>query len=105
MVRWEIVERIGAYAAGELSGEEAREAERLIREAPEALELAESYTRLLDCLSAVGRDSPVPPPAIVDYAVWWAAHSCVNPTSRPPAKDVARAGQEDTRKVGRNNDD
>jgi hypothetical protein len=63
MVRWEIV-KIGAYAAGELSGEEAREAERLIREAPEALELAESYTRLLDCLSAVGRDSPVPPPAI-----------------------------------------
>ena len=30
--RWETLERIGAYAAGELEGEEAREAERLIFE-------------------------------------------------------------------------
>ena len=105
MVRWKMLEKIGAYIAGELSGEEAREVERLIREDPEALSLAESYTRLLDCLSAVGRESPVPPPAIVDYAVWWAAHSCVNPTSPPPAKDVARAGQENARKEDRNNDD
>ena len=30
--RWEILETIGAYAAGELEGEVAREAERLIFE-------------------------------------------------------------------------
>ena len=73
MVRWEMLERIGAYVAGELSGEEAHEVERLILEDPEALGLAESYTRLLAFLSAVGREPPAPPLAIVDHAVRWAA--------------------------------
>jgi anti-sigma factor RsiW len=73
MVRWEMLERIGAYVAGELSGEEAHEVERLILEDPEALGLAESYTRLLAFLSAVGREPPAPPLTIVDHAVRWAA--------------------------------
>jgi anti-sigma factor RsiW len=74
MIRWKMVERIGAYVAGELSGEEAHRVERLILEDPNALELAESYARLLAFLSAVGRESPVPPPAIVENAVRWAAN-------------------------------
>ena len=33
--RWEILERIGAYVAGELEGEEALEVEGIIYERPE----------------------------------------------------------------------
>jgi hypothetical protein len=73
MVRWTMLENIGAYAASELSGEEARKVERLILEDPEALKLAESYTRLLAFLGTMSRESPVPPPAIVDHAVRRAA--------------------------------
>ena len=105
MVRWEMLERIGAYVAGELSGEEAHEVERLILEDPEALGLAESYTRLLAFLSAVGREPPVPPLALVDHAVRWAADDIrVDPTSPAPAKDVAKARQEDTGKEGLKSD-
>src|SRR3712207_8638871 len=45
--RWEMLERIGAYTAGELSGEEARETERFILEDPDGRRLAESYARML----------------------------------------------------------
>ena len=38
--RWEVLEKIGAYAAGELEGEEAREAEQLIFERPDYRRLA-----------------------------------------------------------------
>ena len=67
--RWDALERIGAYAAGELSGEEAREAERLIFEDPEGRRLAESYARMLALLGAVGEESPDPPQAVIDYAI------------------------------------
>ena len=43
--RWEIMERIGVYAAGELEGEAAREVERIIFERPEYRRLAESYAQ------------------------------------------------------------
>ena len=62
MVRLKLLEDIGAYAASELSGEEARKVEWLILEDPEALKLAESYTRLLAFLGTMSRESPVPPP-------------------------------------------
>ena len=67
--RWEILERIGAYTAGELSAEEAREAERLIREDPEVLRLAESYLRMLALLGAIGDESPEAPEAVINYAI------------------------------------
>ena len=53
--RWEMLERIGAYAAGELEGEEAREAERLIFERPDYRRLAESYARMLVMLEHAGK--------------------------------------------------
>ncbi len=106
MIRWELLERIGAYVAGELSGEEAREVERLIFEDPEALGVAESYNLLLTSLSAVGQETPVPPPAIVDNAVRWATNDiratrACSHTRPASAKDEARAKREDTRKEGR----
>lgn len=67
--RWEILERIGAYAAGELSGEEARETEVLILQNPEARELAASYVRMMALLGAIGREEPEPPEAIVNRAI------------------------------------
>jgi anti-sigma-K factor RskA len=67
--RWEVLELIGAYAAGELGGEEAREAERLIFERPDYRQLAESYARMLVMLSALGDEPVEAPEAIVSYAL------------------------------------
>ena len=67
--RWEVLELIGAYAAGELEGEEAREAEQLIFERPDYRRLAESYARMLVMLSTLSNESVEVPEAIVSYAV------------------------------------
>ena len=67
--KWEVLERIGAYAASELSPQEAREVERLILEDPEALRLAESYLRMLALLGAVGEETPEVPQAVIDHAI------------------------------------
>ena len=67
--RWEVLERIGAYAASELSPEEARQVERLILKDPEALRLAESYLRMLALLGAVGEEAPEVPQALIDHAI------------------------------------
>jgi anti-sigma-K factor RskA len=67
--RWEVLELIGAYAAGELEGEEAREAEQLIFERPDYRRLAESYARMLVMLSTLGDEPVEAPEAIVSYAV------------------------------------
>ena len=67
--RWEVLELIGAYAAGELEGEDARQAEQLIFDRPEYRRLAESYARMLVMLSALGNEPVEPPEAIVTYAV------------------------------------
>ena len=67
--RWEVLETIGAYAAGELAGEEARAAEQLILERPDHRQLAESYTRMLVMLSALSAEPVEAPEAIVGYAV------------------------------------
>jgi len=67
--RWETLERIGAYAAGELEGEEAREAERLIFERPDYRRLAESYVRMLVMLNALGNEPVEAPEVAVVYAV------------------------------------
>lgn len=67
--RWEILEKIGAYVAGDLDGEEAREAERLILESEDHKRLAESYARMLAALSLLGQEAPDAPEAVVSYAV------------------------------------
>ncbi len=66
---WEVLERIGAYAASELPGEEAREVELLILEDPEALRMAESYLRMLALLGAIGDESPEVPEAVINDAI------------------------------------
>jgi anti-sigma-K factor RskA len=67
--RWEVLEKIGAYAAGELEGEEAREAERLIFERPDYRRLAESYARMLVMFSTLSNEPVEAPEAIVSHAV------------------------------------
>jgi anti-sigma-K factor RskA len=67
--RWEVLEIIGAYAAGELEGEEVREVERLIFERPDYRRAAESYARMLVMLSVLGNETIEAPEAVVSYAV------------------------------------
>ena len=67
--RWEVLERIGSYAAGELEGEEAREVERLIFESPDYRRVAESYTRMLVMLSAFGEEEVEAPEEIASYVL------------------------------------
>lgn len=67
--RWEVLERIGAYAAGELSGEEALRVERYILEDPEGRRLAESYAQMLILLGAMGAEMPEVPQAVIDHAL------------------------------------
>lgn len=67
--RWEALERIGAYAAGELDGEEAREVERLITESSDHQELAQRYVRLLTLLSVIGQEAPDAPQEVVGHAI------------------------------------
>jgi anti-sigma-K factor RskA len=67
--RWEVLEKIGAYAAGELEGEEVREVEQLIFDRLDYRRLAESYARMLVILSALGSEEVEAPEVIVGYAV------------------------------------
>ena len=67
--RWEMLEKVGAYAAGELEGEEAREVEKLMFERPDYRRLAESYTRMLVMLKTLGEEPFEVPEDAVGYAV------------------------------------
>ena len=68
--RWEVLEKVGSYVAGELSGEEARETERFVREGgAEGRRLAESYARMLDLLSATGGEPLEPPEGVLDRII------------------------------------
>src|ERR687895_982288 len=67
--RWEVLELIGAYAAGELESEEAREAEQLIFDRPDYRRLAESYARMLVMLSTLSDEPVEAPEVIVSYVV------------------------------------
>ena len=67
--RWEVLEKIGAYAAGDLEGEEARGAEQLIFERPDYRRLAESYSRMLVMLSTLGEEEVEAPKVVINYAV------------------------------------
>ena len=67
---WEVLELIGAYAAGELEGEEERKkAEQLIFERADYRRLAESYARMLVMLSALGAEPVEAPEEIVSYVL------------------------------------
>ena len=66
---WEVLEAIGAYAAGELDGEAAREAERLIFERPDHRRLAESYARMLVMLSNLSEEPLDVPEVSLDFIV------------------------------------
>jgi anti-sigma factor RsiW len=67
--RWEMLERIGAYAAGELADEEALEVEQLIFERPEYRRLAESYARMLVMLTTLANEPVEAPEAAVGHAL------------------------------------
>jgi anti-sigma-K factor RskA len=67
--RWEVLEKIGAYAAGELEGEEAREAEQLIFDRAEYRRLAASYARMLVMLTTMGSEEVEAPEVVIGYAV------------------------------------
>jgi anti-sigma-K factor RskA len=66
---WELLEMIGAYAAGELDSEEARETERLLLENDDRRRLVESYNRMLVLLSVMGQESPEAPDAVINHAI------------------------------------
>ena len=67
--RWEILEKVGSYAAGELEGEEAREVEQLMYVRPDCRRLAESYTRMLVMLDTLGNEPVQVPSAAIGYSV------------------------------------
>ncbi len=67
--RWETLERIGAYAAGELEGDEAREVAQLIFARPDYRRLAESYARMLVMLTTLGNEPVEAPEVAIGHAV------------------------------------
>ncbi|MGH3146852.1 MAG: hypothetical protein ACRDTR_13735 [Rubrobacter sp.] len=67
--RVEMLERIGAYAAGELSGEEASAMERLILTDPESRHLMETYDRMFVLLSVMQQEAPDAPDAVINHAI------------------------------------
>jgi anti-sigma-K factor RskA len=66
---WALLEVIGAYAAGELKGEEAREAEQMLFNRSDHRHLAECYARMLVMLSTLSEEPVEAPEVIVSYAV------------------------------------
>jgi anti-sigma-K factor RskA len=67
---WALLEKIGSYAAGELEGEEAREAEQMLFNRSDHRHLAECYARMLVMLSTLSEEPVEAPEVIVSYAVW-----------------------------------
>jgi hypothetical protein len=67
---WALLELIGSYAAGELEGEEAHEAEQMLFNRSDHRHLAECYARMLVMLSTLSEEPVEAPEVIVSYAVW-----------------------------------
>jgi len=67
--RWETLEKIGAYTAGELEDDEARRVEQLIFERPDYRRLAESYARMLVMLTTLGNETVETPEVVIGYVV------------------------------------
>ena len=89
--RLEILEKIGAYAAGELEGEEALQTERLILENEDHQRTSESYTRMLVLLSVMGQESPEAPGALADHAVQRAYYSALMRQTETFFSDLGRS--------------
>ena len=89
--RWEILEKVGAYAANELEGEEAREVERLMFERPDYRRLAESYTRMLVMLNTLGNEPVEVPDDAVGYAVRRAYVSAFMRSAEVLIRDLGRS--------------
>ena len=66
---WYVLEKIGAYAAGELEEGEARKIEQLIYEGAEYRRLAESYARMLVMLSNLAEEPLQAPEVSLDFVV------------------------------------
>ena len=89
--RWEMLEKVGAYAAGELEGEEAREVERLMFERPDFRRLAESYTRMLVMLDTLGNEPVEVPVDAVGYALRRAYVSAFMRSAEVLIRDLGRS--------------
>ena len=94
--RWEMLKRIGDYAAGELSSEESRYIERLVREDAEHRRLAETYDRMLALLRAIGAESPILPQTHTKQIILRAAEEA---RTGPPGEDGGRLYGIDERQV------
>ena len=94
--RWEMLKRIGDYAAGELPSEESRCVERLVREDAERRRLAEAYARMLALLRAIGAESPILPQTHTKQIIWRAAEEA---RTDPPGEDGGRLYGIDERQV------
>ena len=68
-VSWKMLQRIGDYAADELSGEQFLQTQQLLLEDDQMQHLAEAYARMLALLRAVGAQSPDPPEALAQRAI------------------------------------
>lgn len=66
---WYVLEKIGAYAAGELEEDEARKIEQLIFESAEYRRMAESYARMLVMLSNLAAEPLETPEVSLDFVV------------------------------------
>lgn len=89
--RLKIMERIGAYAAGELEGDEARRTERLILENEDHQRLSEAYSRMLVLLSVMGQESPEAPDAVANQAVQRAYYSALMRQTETFFSDLGRS--------------
>ena len=89
--RWEMLEKVGAYAANELEGEEAREVEQLMFERPDYRRLAESYTRMLVMLNTLGNEPVEVPDDAVGYAVRRAYVSAFMRSAEVLIRDLGRS--------------
>jgi excisionase family DNA binding protein len=78
-----ILEAIGAYATGELEGEDASAIERFVRENEEGRRLAEAFLRALTLLRTIHEGQPEPPKEIVERAIAQVAEE----TRRAPHAD------------------
>jgi anti-sigma-K factor RskA len=66
---WALLEKIGSYAAGELEGEEAREAEQMLFNRSDHRHIAECYARMLVMLSTLSEEPVEAPEVVIGYAV------------------------------------
>ena len=94
--RWEMLKRVGDYAAGELSSEESHHVERLVREDAECRRVAEAYARMLALLRVIGAESPILPQRHTKQIISRAAEEA---RTDPPGEDGGRLNEIDERQV------